>query len=232
MFGRCGGKRGTMLKRKTVSICVVLVCVCLCACSKGTDEIILIGSESETVAMQTTGLPEKNRRKPVVSSGQEDAAWKDVQEQVMIRVHVCGAVVQPGVVELEAGSRVEDALASCGGFAQGADRTYVNLAAWAVDGEMIYFPTLEEVQTGLVWQREQRSHKESGTDAEGNDLVNINTADVALLCTLPGIGESRAEDIIAYRDANGPFRSCDAIMSVPGIKAGIYEEICNRITVD
>ena len=208
-----------MLKKKTAYICIILACVCLCACSQGADEIILIGSESETVETQITGLPEKNRR----GSAVEDNESREMEtEEATIRVHVCGAVVHPGVVELEAGSRVEDALASCGGFAQGADETYVNLAAWAVDGEMIYFPTLEEVQTGQVWQREQRSSKESGADASGNALVNINTANAELLCTLPGIGESRAQDIIAYREVNGPFRNCDAIMSVPGIKSGIY----------
>ena len=223
-----------MLKRKIAYICVIWVCICLCACSNGGGEIILIGSESEAVAMQTVGLPEKNRRKPAMESvGQtENVGGEEVQASVMIRVHVCGAVMQPGVVELKAGSRVEDALASCGGFAQGADRAYVNLAAWAEDGEMIYFPTVGEVQAGQVWQQEQRMLKDTGMDTEDGAFVNINTANVTLLCTLPGIGESRAKDIIAYREANGPFRSCDAIMSVPGIKSGIYEEICNRITVD
>ncbi len=62
-------------------------------------------------------------------------------------------------------------------------------------------------------------------------LVNINTADAAALCTLPGIGESRAQDIISYREANGGFQACEDIMKVSGIKTAAYEKIKDKITV-
>ena len=60
--------------------------------------------------------------------------------------------------------------------------------------------------------------------------VNINTADAAQLCTLPGIGESRAADIIAYREAHGGFASCEDIMNVSGIKESVYNKISDKIT--
>ncbi len=228
------GKRGTMFKKKMVYVCAMLASVCLSACSGGSDEIILIGNEDGAVAQEMVGLPEKDRREPALETENEteDIYAEEVQEPMMVRVHVCGAVVCPGVVELAAGSRVEDALEVCGGFAEGADLSYVNLAAWVVDGEMIYFPTAEEVAAGQVRQRVSATYGGYMPVTSKEVLVNINTADVSLLCTLPGVGESRAKEIIAYREKNGPFGSCEALMDVPGIKAGIYEKMSSRITVE
>lgn len=141
-----------------------------------------------------------------------------VQQSATIRVYVCGAVLNPGVVEIPQGSRVEDALQAAGGFGADAGREAVNLADWVSDGQKLYFPTADEA--------------ESATEAEETrGLVNINTADVATLCTLPGIGESRAQDIISYREANGSFASCEDIMKVSGIKTAAYEKIRDKITV-
>lgn len=133
---------------------------------------------------------------------------------------MCGAVINPGVVEIPEGSRAEDALTAAGGFASEAGREAVNLAEWVKDGQMLYFPTEGEA-------RERRAQE---ADAAAG-LVNINTADAAALCTLPGVGESRAADIIAYREANGGFESCEDIMKVTGIKDAMYQKIKDRITV-
>ena len=142
----------------------------------------------------------------------------DPPQEERIRVYVCGAVANPGVVEVAQGSRAEDALLAAGGFAEDAGREAVNLADWITDGQMLYFPTKEEA-------------RQAGTKtAQG--LVNINTADAAQLCTLPGIGESRAADIIAYRERNGGFDSCEDIMKVPGIKTSVYEKIRDKIRAD
>ncbi len=147
-------------------------------------------------------------------------------EPAMIRVYVCGAVVSPGVVEIPQGSRIEDALAAAGGFLPGALAAAVNLADWAVDGQMLYFPTEEE---GASWKPMPGS---ADSREEQSRLVDINTAPAALLCTLPGIGEAKAAEIIAYREAHGSFASCEDIMKVPGIKTNIYEKICDKITVN
>lgn len=147
------------------------------------------------------------------------------QEPPMIRVYVCGAVVCPGVVDIPQGSRIEDALRAAGGFLPDALAEAVNLADWAVDGQMLYFPTEEEAVSWTPAQNDQSGRNEQGK------LVNINTAGAALLCTLPGIGEAKAADIIAYREAHGSFASCEDIMKVPGIKTNIYEKICDKITV-
>ncbi len=137
-----------------------------------------------------------------------------------ICVYVCGAVEAPGVVFLPEGSRAADALEAAGGFAGDAAEEAVNLAARVSDGEKLYFPTCGEAVT--QWEQE-----EAGTSG----LVNINTADIAQLCTLPGIGESRAADIIAYRESHGDFAACEDIMQVTGIKESVYSKISGKITV-
>ncbi len=139
----------------------------------------------------------------------------------MIYVHVCGAVNWPGVVSLPKGSRAEEALLAAGGFREDAQRDYVNLAAMVEDGQQLYFPTMEEAV--LLQQQEY---------ATENGLVNINTADEEQLCTLPGIGESRAQDIINYREKQGAFQKKEDIMKVSGIKQNAYDKLCDRITVE
>lgn len=150
---------------------------------------------------------------------EEDPAG-GIGEENMIRVYVCGCVKNPGVVSVPQGSRVEDALEAAGGFGEDAGREAVNLADWVEDGQMVCFPTREEA----ALQEEQRLRAQEG-------LVDINKADAALLSTLPGIGESRAADIVAYREKNGPFLCCEDIMKVPGIKTSVYEKICDKIIV-
>lgn len=136
-----------------------------------------------------------------------------------ILVYVCGAVMEPGVVELPEESRVVDAIALVGGMTEDADETYMNLAKKLEDGEKIYIPTCEEAN---VW-KQQEGYKQ---------LININTADADELCELSGIGESKAEDIIAYRKKHGEFHTKEDLMKVPGIKENLYEKIADKITVD
>ena len=222
------------LKKLTAYFKMWAVCVCLCACSRGEDNVILIGAEEDRTEDYGTVVPmegasvEKNRKKEreqLLGEGGETSVAET------IRVYVCGAVVYPGVVEIPADSRVEDALNAAGGFTEEASHVYVNLAAWTEDGQMLYIPTEEEIDSGEMVLEQFRQSGMVESDAGGTDLVNINTAGVESLCSLPGIGESRAADIIAYREANGFFESCEDIMHVPGIKTGLYEKISDRITV-
>lgn len=137
-----------------------------------------------------------------------------------ICVYVCGEVNYPGVYSLSAGSRANDALSAAGGFTNEADKSYVNLAAIVNDGDRLYFPGISET-----------AQEKAAEEALKAGLVNINTADEALLCTLPGIGSSRAQDIIAYREINGLFENKEDIMKVSGIKDSAYRKICDKITV-
>jgi competence protein ComEA len=147
-----------------------------------------------------------------------------------IRVHVAGAVVRPGVYDLDKDSRVDDAVEAAGGFVAEADKNALNLAAYLEDGERLDIPYVagfvpEEAQ-GFVVVTE-------GTPSPlaGEDLVNINTASIEELDKLPGIGQTTAVRIIDYRTANGPFATIEDIVNVSGIGPADYEELKDLITV-
>lgn len=181
----------------------------------GADKALLLVPEGETAAETVSETA------AVASAGGDSVAAESSEQPQTIFVYVCGAVSEPGVVELPAGSRACDALDAAGGFAENADDRSVNLAAVLEDGQQLYFPTREEAE-----------QLEESAAAEASGLVNINKADVTQLCTLPGIGESRAAAIVAYREEHGDFAAPEDIMQVSGIKTAAYEKICGLITVE
>ena len=169
-----------------------------------------------------------------------------------ICVYVCGAVAEPGVVELPEGARAFDAVRLAGGFAEDADREFINLAALLSDGDEIRIPTVPESEKlrseacgsgqlpryGIL--RDVRGGEEIDAgqapvlpegDAGAADKVNINTADAETLMTLSGIGRAKAEAIIAYRKAHGAFGSVEEIRQVSGIKDALFARIRDDITV-
>lgn len=164
---------------------------------------------------------------------------KNSAEKNQIHVHVCGAVKEAGVYLLSADSIVEDAIKAAGGVSEGGAADYLNLAGTVSEGDKIYVPFLEDLEDpyGVA----EQSLPETGTWISGtgdkptedsqNTLVNINTADKVQLMTLSGIGETRAEAIISYREANGGFRQIEDVMKVSGIKEGAFEKIKDQITV-
>ena len=147
------------------------------------------------------------------------------QEPLQICVHVCGCVNVPGVYYLDAGSRVHEAVEMAGGMTADADSQYVNLAQEAEDGSQIYIPSRKEVEEGSV------PAAESVSQEEADSRININTATVDELKTLPGIGDIKAEAIISYRESAGGFSSPEEIQNVAGIKKNSYEKIKEMIKV-
>ncbi len=145
-------------------------------------------------------------------------------QQNVLTVHVCGAVMTPGVYDLTDGARVMDVVKAAGGFSLDADPDYVNLAKPLEDGEKVSIPTKEEADM-------LRRGQEDTPLQEENGRININTATKEQLCTLPGVGDTRAEGIIAYREAHGAFEKIEDIMKVSGIKDGLFQKIRDRIKV-
>lgn len=145
-------------------------------------------------------------------------------------VYVCGAVSNPGVYLLQEGSRVYEAIALAGGLTQEAAKEDLNQAEPISDGQMIQVLTEEEVAQKMDQTQEDSGQLQSGTSSDGK--ININSATVEMLMTLPGVGESKAQSIIAYREENGSFSSIEAIKNVNGIKDGVYNQIKDKITVD
>lgn len=152
-----------------------------------------------------------------------------------LHVYVSGAVARPAVYELPPGSILDDAVRAAGGFAAGADTAAVNLAQPALDGMQVHVPSLDEALptppvVSLPPDAAATVPSRMGGVTIGG-LININTAAQTDLEMLPGIGPSTAANIIAHREANGPFATIEAIMDVPGIGEGKFEAIRDLITV-
>jgi competence protein ComEA len=147
-----------------------------------------------------------------------------------IQVHVTGAVVRPGLYDLPEDSRVMDAIEAAGGLVAEADKNGLNLAARVEDAQRLDVPFVSgyvpEADQGFVVITE-------GTPSpfSGEKLININSASLAELDTLPGIGPTTAQKIIAYREENGPFATIEDIVNVSGIGSATFENIKDLITV-
>ena len=134
-----------------------------------------------------------------------------------VLVHVLGAVVRPGLVELDAGARVVDAIAAAGGLAPDADPAGVNLARLLVDGEQLAVPVVGQVPPPAAGGG---ATEPGAVPADG--LVHLNSAGVAELDTLPRIGPALAQRILDWREANGPFTSVDQLLDVAGIGDTVF----------
>lgn len=138
------------------------------------------------------------------------------EERQTIFVYVCGAVQVEGVYELNTGSRVYEAIEKAGGFREDAVKNEVNQAAVLEDAAKLYIPTMGEVLD---------------TQTQQDGKVNINRASKEELMTLPGVGESKANSIIRYREEQGAFGCIEDIMQISGIKEGLYEKIKDLIKI-
>lgn len=146
------------------------------------------------------------------------------KEEKTCLVYVCGAVVSPGVYELDDGSRIYEAVELAGGFMEDAAEDVLNLAESVTDGQMIRIPTEEE--------QEAAGRQGAEADSAADGKLDLNRADVAALMELPGIGQSKAEAIVGYREEHGSFSQAEDLMKVEGIKEGVFDKIKDRIKVD
>lgn len=179
-----------------------------------------------------------------IDNGSEEVSDKEMQ-QAMIYVDVCGAVANPGVFQLAAGSRVFQAIEAAGGYLPEAALTCVNRAGVLTDGQQLYILTQEEMErqgrdpVEMAGASDGQMNGSAGTgqntgmtaQVQQDNRININTADEAQLTTLTGIGATRAQAIIAYREENGPFAAIEDIMNVQGIKEGTFAKIKDEIVV-
>jgi competence protein ComEA len=139
-----------------------------------------------------------------------------------VTVHLTGAVTSPGVYTLPDGGRLQDAVSAAGGLAKEADQERVNLATRLRDGEQYHIPRLgaaPDQTPGLV-------------APPASTLVNLNTASAEQLATLPGIGATRAQAIVAYRQQQGPFQRVEDLLAVSGIGPSTLERLRSLVTVD
>lgn len=177
----------------------------------GTKEAVMTASDKGTAL--------SDGQTAAVSGTEETLSDLENQEaaaaQQRIYVYVCGHVEKPGVYQLSADARICDALELAGGVTKEGRPEALNQAEHMTDGQTLYVPGMEE---------------ETGEPVlEDDGLVNINQADREALMTLPGIGESKAEVIIQYREEHGEFKSIEELMEIPGIKEGVFNKIKGSI---
>ena len=184
---------------------------------------MLLDSQEETSDMAEETEPEEGSTADEIPS-----VTPEPQE---IFVDVCGAVKQPGVYELSSDSRVFQAIEAAGGMTEDASGISVNQAQPLSDGQQVYVPTVQEAEEGNLVPAATEAQGAGNSTATEDGIVNLNTADAETLKTLSGIGDSKAQAILAYREEHGGFSSIEEIMQVPGIKESTFAMIKDKIAV-
>lgn len=192
------------------------------------------------------------RTEPVLAEPEEKQVFKEEKTNSKIKVEVKGAVNNPGVYELELDNRVIDAINSAGGLREDANTSVINLSKKLTDEMVIIIYTNDEianyeaskVKTEYVYIEvdscpdkvnnacinEYQENKPDSNESTKDNLVNLNTASITDLTSLPGIGEAKAESIIEYRNKQ-KFNSIEDVKNISGIGASLFEKIKDHITV-
>ena len=229
-------------------IATVFLCMALCmGCQKKSQETELqtvsVGEEETGLTAEDSeedGTKDDTKETEETDKKQDDASSAE-DRPAKLYVHVCGHVNQPGVYELQPDSRVFEAIEAAGGMTATAAFSYLNQAELLGDGQQIYIPSQEEVDSGKVAAQAvgvNASGSEAGSaqnveNASGPDdgKVNLNTATKEELMTLNGIGDVRAQAILKYREEHGEFRSTEELMEVEGIKKGTFQKLKDQIKI-
>lgn len=235
--------------RYFTGIVIVFMCVVLCVgCQKKSQETEL---KKVSVGAEETGLTAEDSEKDAAEDDEkaeeeadrkkDDAASDTEDRPEKLYVHVCGHVNQPGVYELQQDSRVFEAIEAAGGMTATAAFSYLNQAEILEDGQQLYVPSQEEVDSGKIvntaGSADSRSNQVTGVqnveNVSGQDdgKINLNTATKEELMTLNGIGDVRAQAILKYREEHGEFRSIEELMEVEGIKKGTFQKLKDQIKI-
>ena len=190
---------------------------------------------------------------------EETSAGTAANSKSVMYVHVCGAVASPGVYELPEGSRIYQAVEAAGGFLENADQEWCNQAQTLHDGDSLRIYTgdetralqeegitpsadcfgitasvsAERIQTGMLADQAQETapgQASAGSSQAETGKIDLNSADADQLMTIPGIGKTRAEDILSYRRTHGRFENTEELMQISGIGSGLYEKIKAYVT--
>ncbi|MBO3838178.1 helix-hairpin-helix domain-containing protein [Streptococcus suis] len=186
---------------------------------------------SQPAKSDQTGLTDFPQSEQTSNSSElvEETSTEVSEESSQLVVDVKGAVAKPGLYTLEAGARVNDAVEAAGGLTSQADPKSINLAQKLSDEAVVYVASKDE---NISVVTSTTASSAMSQEEKNTSLVNLNTATEADLQTISGIGAKRATDIIAYREANGGFKSVDDLNNVSGIGDKTMESIRPYVTVD
>ena len=170
---------------------------------------------------------EKNNTEKISMSNFIENETEDEKGNTKRKVYITGEVKNQGVIELEEGDRIADAIEKAGGQTEQASLKNVNLAYQLEDGQKIYIPNVNDNETEII------DDGASGVvdDTTNQTVVNINKADETELQSLNGIGESLATSIVQYRKENGKFETIEDLKNVPGLGDSKFENIKEYIKV-
>ena len=212
--GRLSGRLGL---RVGVAAAGALAALAVAATALG-----LLGGPGGVTIERSAGMAEEAAEGPQDAAGEKDGSGEGgaaaAEPEAPLVVHVDGAVAAPGVYELPAGSRANDAVLVAGGVVEGADTSSINLAAPLADGEKVHVPLAGEASPAP-------SAGAGAAPEQASGPVNLNTAGVEELDALPGVGEATARAIIEDRERNGPFSSPEDLMRVSGIGEKKFEKL-------
>ena len=230
-------KNETARMIKTAAVGIVMLAAVICYNMEWKDrgntaEFHIAAQEAEETSDGGSALTPSEAENHNPESADSAGETAGNREAGRIFVHVCGEVVLPGVYELAEGSRIYQAVEMAGGFTENAAGDFLNMAGILEDGMKIQIPNQEEASRWGSREADSYSGISAGLDGGAdNSKVNLNSASKEQLMTLKGIGEARAEAIIAYRQEYGPFAEIEDIMEVPGIKEAAFQKIKEDITV-
>ena len=189
---------------------------------------------SKTTEELITTIPQVNEQTKQLSNDQTNNELNEISSNKQVIVDVKGAVKFPGVYQLTSEERVIDAITYAGGYLEEAETRYINHAQKLLDEMVIYIPkkgeSLDEMQS--IGEGVHSISFDSNSTPTSGELVNLNTADETALSTLPGIGPSKAQAILAYRDEIGSFKSIEELKNVSGIGEKTFEKLKDSIVVN
>lgn len=238
-------------KLKTLFLMITVVCL-FAGCGMKENQVFF-DSESSELENQVENGNGDELEEPVCGESTEEQNGEMVENgegslteslgetKTLCYVYACGAIANPGVYEVAHDTRVCEVIQYAGGLTEDAATTCINQALAVYDGLMLVIPTVTQWENGefvldengfpIQVPKETASGKGNPGSVVDDGKVNINEATVEQLCTLPGVGASRAESIVAYRQEHGAFQCIEDIKKVSGIKDGLFEKIKEKIKV-
>ena len=200
--------------------CLLLTVLPACGAAEQSGSLTLLLEEGAGRGIAAAAASDETAREGGASASEDgvplsgEAARDGSVSARTAFVHICGEVVSPGVYEVAEDARICDVLLLAGGFTEHAATDAVNMAQKVTDGMQVVVPSVEEA-----------AERQAIAEAEADGRVELNTATMEQLCTLPGIGETRARAILAYREEHGGFSVTEELMQVSGIKEGTFNRL-------
>lgn len=188
---------------------------------------------------------EEVKEEPIALEKKKDKPKEKQEEPVKYKVDIKGEIISPGIYSMNASSRVIDVIKEAGGLTENADTSVINLSKKILDEMVVIIYSKEQVSNFTKVKEEEKIIQDKCNQLDENSLkndacitedkinkkVSLNNATKEELMTLQGIGESKANDIIKYREQNGPFKNIEDIKKIPGIGDNLFAQIKEDITL-